>query len=114
MDISKILEKEALEFAKNNKIANIGDKIETVWGSWKKPHTVEICKIGATIAYDRMNPCTVVFKMNYIARRLKADGTFLDEKGTGIVLDNIKTIDNNTWNNELEDFNHCGLSWKLK
>ena len=114
MNIDEILKKEALKFAKNNSITNVGDKVKTIWGSWKKPHIVEISEIGAAIAYDRKNPCTVVFNMKYVARRLKSDGTYHDEKGSGIVLDNIKTTDNNTWINKLEDFNHCGLSWDLE
>jgi len=113
MKIHEILKNEAIEFAKANKIVEVGDKVETLWSTWKKPKIVEISSVGARLAYDRMNPCKLVFEMAYVASRIKADGTHLDSGGCGIVLRNLKTEDGNTWEDNLEYFNHCGTSWRI-
>lgn len=115
----------ALAFAEANRIAQVGDIVETTWGGWKKPRRVRITKIGATLIADwsKDRGFFIDFEMTYVAHRIRKDGSPLEREPTsGICLGNLKTDDGREWvdrcrkverPNNARWFNHTALSWRL-
>jgi hypothetical protein len=123
--LNDIVMARALVFAEANRIAQVGDIVETTWGGWKKPRRVRITKIGATLIADWSNDrgFFIDFEMTYVAHRIRKDGSSLEREPTsGICLGNLKTDDGREWvdrcrkverPNNARWFNHTALSWRL-
>lgn len=125
MDLVKALKKMAIEFAAQNTLVEYGEIVETLWGSWKKPHRVKIYDIGAALSLHNWkivdgrrdyscDSLTPAFAMFYYALRLKADGSPKDKEGKGgIVLNNFKKDNGTVWQETNEVLNHAGYHWTL-
>lgn len=122
MELKLMLESLALEFMAQNTIVEHGEIVETIWGDWKKPHNVKICKIKSSLpvsSWDivdcerRYKLTKPEFVMEYVAQRLRADGTVKDGENSGIYLSNLKKLDGTIWQITHETINHCAYSWEL-
>lgn len=108
-------------------LAKCGEIVETLWGDWKKPHKVKIYEVGIqlvkldtrarkdneTAEQWIKNVELIGVGLYYYALRLKADGSQKDVIGSGIALSNFIKSNGQKWEKKHDDFNHCGLSWKI-
>ena len=117
MCFHEIIKAAALEFARANAVVIPGDFVTTQWGSWKKSHRVQICEVGAALAYgefDRQKrEFPAILEMFYTAARLRADGTLFDKPGNGIVLSEFITENGITWKQSRQIFNSVLVHWSL-
>jgi len=116
----------ALKYAPSP-IVSVGDIVETQWADWKNIHKVMISEIGIELVSletrcRRQNESAkqwlsrvdlIGVDLYYYAKRLKKDGTPKDIDGS-IVLNHFKTLGGKKWEKKNKDFNHCGLSWRIK
>lgn len=107
------LAKDLTDFAENNKIAEIGEIVETSWSDWKKPHKVEIYDIHSAFT-TKPGTADIIPTVCYSALRLNADGTYRDKLGCGIVLSNFQKKNGEQWEQIGETINHCGFSFSVK
>jgi activator of HSP90 ATPase len=114
-DIFIDFEKKAIEWAKQYQIAKVGD-IVTSNLRGKKPKKLKISSVSVTIGRNaRTTQKTLVIQ--YIGRRIKSNGEFIDELGTGKFLTEFVTEDGRTFNhseNEVtETANDIGVSFNV-
>lgn len=124
MNIDTALHTAARKHIAKSAIVKVGDIVTTTWGGWKRPQRVRITHVGAHLVcrYDpALKDWVAGFAMNYVAERLRADGSSKERAGMGIYLHNLITVEGATWNaapsgipreqHEEAGFNHAGLSW---
>lgn len=120
--LNTFIEVQALEYARDNRLADVGDVVETTWAGWKKPRKVRITKIGAHLIADwaEGRGFFIDFDMTYVAHRIRKDGSSTEREQTGgICLNNLRTDDGRVWQDRsltsrnAKWFNHTALSWKL-
>jgi len=98
-------------------IVNVGDVVTTQWADWKKPHQVKISEIGVHLISKpqwTMQGHSIGIELYYTAQRLDKAGKSKEIAGSGIALSSFLTSNGETWKRKYDDFNHCGLSWKIK
>ena len=111
--IMRNLAKQLIDFAEKNKIAEIGEVVETLWSNWKYSHKVEIYDIHSAFA-TKPGTVDIVPVVCYSALRLNKDGSYRDEIGCGIVLTNFKKENGEEWTQISETINHAGFSFSVK
>lgn len=120
--MTSYLKDAALAYAEANKIADVGDIVETTWCGWKKPRAVSIVAVGAHLIADwsKERGFFLDFDMTYVAHRLRKDGASAERVfESGICLNRLTTADGREWvdrqiiSRGATWFNHCALSWRL-
>jgi hypothetical protein len=116
-DFHNIIKAAALEFARANAIVTPGDIVLTQWGTWKKPHRVQISSVGAALAYGKFDrekgEYPAVLEMTYTALRLRANGDLRDKPGCGIALKGFITLEGVAWEQSRNVFNSALVCWDL-
>jgi hypothetical protein len=121
--LSADIEQRALQHAKSNAIAHVGDLVETKRSGWKKPKKVRIVSVGAHLIarWSKEVGFFLDFDMTYVAHRIRKDGSSSETvPESGICLSNVKTADGKEWHDRALNsrdatwFNHTALSWNLE
>jgi len=120
--LNDFLSEQARLFATTNRIADVGDIVETTRAVWKKPRRVRITKIGAMLIADWSEDrgFFLDFEMTYIGQRIRKDGTSTERyPEAGVFLGNLRTADGREWvdrcmsTKNARMFNHTALNWRL-
>lgn len=110
--IMKQLAKDLIDYANKNKIVEIGEVVETMWGNWKKPHKVKIYDIAGTLAI-LAGGVDVGVDIEYSAVKLDKDGN-IDKNHVRLGLTNFTTLSGVKWEDKHSRFYHPGLSFSIQ
>lgn len=129
--LTEFLEQSALEFARKNAVAHIGDIVMSDFGSKGILRKTKIVSVSVMLTahfkgvfnmethvfYD--NPWELEFIMNYAGKRIRKDGTFMGTSSVARCLTSFVKPDGTVWatqrnENKRTCFNHCGLNWSFE
>lgn len=105
------LAKDLIDYANKNKLVEIGEVVETMWGNWKKPHKVKIYDISGTLV-TLSGGVDVGIDIEYSARKIDKYGN-IDKSHVRLALTNFRTSSGVKWEKIHRDFNHGGLSFSI-
>ncbi len=115
LDVFKSLETEAIAWGRQFQIATVGDIVKTVCG--KRTKSVMISRVSVTMGRNARKTTLKTLVIEYVGRRMKKNGEFIDDIGTGICLSNFETKDGKKFLSSesgiSETVNDCGLSFDL-